>query len=130
MINYTTVNPKLFLTAPSCQLISRNPSNFESSNLTINNPEYFKQSADGGCFLYSNSIRYGFASDYTIIFKRNLKAVAGRDNKLYNQYVRLSCYSGNCYASDSINVEKKLDLNGDLIKKSREHKTVLDPQNN
>lgn len=130
MINYTTVNPKLYLTSPSCQLLSRNPSNFESANLTINNPEYFKPSPDGGCFLYSNSIRYGFASDYTIIFQRNLKSVAGRDNKLYNQYVRLSCYSGNCYASDSINVEKKLDVYGDMIKKSREHRTALDPHNN
>lgn len=130
MINYTTVNPKLYLTSPSCQLLSRNPSNFESGNLTINDSEYFKQTADGGCFLYSNSIRYGFASDYTIIFQRNLKAVAGRDNKLYNQYVRLSCYSGNCYASDSINVEKSIDVYGDMIRNSREHRTALDPHNN
>jgi hypothetical protein len=129
MINYTTVNPKIYLSQPSCELLSRSTTKFESANLTINKPEYFKHVADGGCYLYSNAIRYGFASDYTIIFRKNLLPIPGRKDGLYNQYIRLSCYSGNCYAADNINVASDSDIYGDMIKINRDHKTPLDNVN-
>ena len=62
MIDYTTVNPYIYLTKTSCQLIS-NPIHSENNpqNLTINDTASVTTQPDGGCFLQWGAVRYGFA---------------------------------------------------------------------
>ena len=116
MINYTSVNPYIYLGKTNCQLISR-PIHSENNphNLAINDPSSVTFEPDGGCFVEWGSIRYGFASDYVLVFKKNINPVI-KNNHEYNVYVRLNCYGGNCYSDDDEFVLKGDDISGELIR--------------
>ncbi len=118
-INYLEINAKLFLPITSCKLIAAPipGANPQDSNLTVNNPGYFER-ADNGCYLYANTIRLGFASDYIVIFKKNVNSVSESGN-LVNYYARLNCYSGNCFVEDNIRYKSHHDLNAEMIAHGR-----------
>ena len=122
MIDYTSVNPYMYLSATNCKLIS-NPIRDENkpTNLAINNPNIIERQADGSCFLHWGAIRYGFAADFAVIFKKNLKPVMHKGN-LSNDYVRLNCFGGNCYADDERYVKVSEDLIAEMINYTEEHR--------
>lgn len=116
MINYTSINSELYLNKINCSLINTSIAGKGApTNLTVNNPKYYKETTDG-CYVYGNSVRYGFGSDYVIIFKKNLAPFTNKKGKEYNAYVRLTCYSGNCYASDNIYTLHDQDSVAELIR--------------
>lgn len=99
-INYTSFNPKVYLTKANCNLITTSISAKDNlKNMSINNPMFYRTDANG-CYLSGNLIRYGFGSDFVLIFKKNILPIKANDNKSYNAYMRLNCYSSNCYADD------------------------------
>lgn len=114
-INYLEINAKLFLPITSCKLIAAPIPGIiaQDANLTVNNPDYFER-ADNGCYLYANTIRIGFASDYIVIFKKNINNIPESGN-LVNYYARLNCYSGNCFVEDNIRYKSHHDLNAEMI---------------
>ena len=116
MIDYTSVNPYIYLTKTNCQLISK-PIHTENKpeNLTINDIDSVSKQSDGGCFIQWGAVRYGFAGDYVIVFKKNINPVL-RNGKIYNVYVRLNCYAGNCYSDDDNYTLQNNDLTGEMIK--------------
>lgn len=117
LINFTTINPHMYLSNTNCSLISTALADAgESANMTVNDPDLFKK-ADGGCYLSGNSIRYGFGSDYSLMFRKNIKPLTAANGHQYNEYVRLTCYDiSNCFTEDGIKVRRDHDLYGDLIK--------------
>jgi hypothetical protein len=119
MIDYTSVNPYINLSSNNCKLIS-NPIHVENNpqNLTYNDPNSVEKNPDGSCFLHWGAVRYGFGGDYVILFKKNIKPVM-RNGALYNDYVRLNCYAGNCYADDEHFVRRSDDLTGGLILRNK-----------
>lgn len=123
MIDYTSVDPYIYLSPTNCKLIS-NPIHTEldnPQNLTINDNNSVQKQPDGSCYIRWGSIRYGFGGDYVIIFKKNIKPLK-RHGKVYNDYVRLNCYAGNCYADDEKFVLWEKDLSGDLIEKTKTYR--------
>ena len=116
MINYTSINSEIYLSKINCSLISTPISGKnDTSNLTINNPKYYKETSDG-CYVYANTVRYGFGSDYVVIFKKNMAPFTNKKGKEFNAYVRLTCYSGNCYASDNVYTLHSEDSVAELIR--------------
>lgn len=118
-ISYLEINAKQFIPLTSCKLISGAIPGVSqtNSNLTINHPEYLER-ADNGCYLYGNTIRLGFASDYVIVFKKNLKSISESGEQV-NYYARLNCYSGNCFVEDNIRRKSNLDLNAEAISRGK-----------
>lgn len=114
-INYLEINAKLFLPITSCKLITAPIPGMkpQDSNLTVNNPDYYEH-GDNGCYLYANTIRLGFASDYIVIFKKNINSVSESGEQV-NYYARLNCYSGNCFVEDNIRYKYHHDLNAEMI---------------
>lgn len=93
------VNSDIYLDSPSCELIKGKDTIItDAKNLAINDSRVF-ESSQNGCFIHSNNIRVGFASDSAILFKRNLVPIA-YENRKVNEWVMLSCYYGvnNCFA--------------------------------
>lgn len=122
MINYTSVNPLIYLNSTNCKLIS-SPILAENKpeNLSINDPQAIT-SDPNGCMVRWGLVRYGFASDYVLVFKKNIHPVKKR-NKDYNVYVRLNCFAGNCYSDDDKYVNVNGDLTADLIDRNRKYRT-------
>lgn len=115
-INYTSFNPSIYLSKENCVLVSSPiTGDVDPHNLTINNTRLMTLVPGGGCYLHGNLIRYGFGSDYVIVFKKNIAPLKGHDNKYYNAYMRLNCYSGGCYADDNFFIESNNDEIGSLI---------------
>lgn len=114
-INYTSFNPTVYLTSENCALISSTIRGMnDEKNLTINDPKFFTV-GNNGCYLNGNLIRYGFGSDYVIVFKKNIRPIEGHDHHNYNAYMRLNCYSGGCYADDNFFVVEDKDEVANLI---------------
>ena len=119
MINYTSVNSKIYLTQTNCNLITTPIGDIDrSKNMAINNPGVY-QAVSGGCYINGNSIRYGFGGDYVLIFKKNMKPIVNSQNKEYNAYVRLTCYASNCYAQDNIFTSNDKDSQNDLMQSDK-----------
>ncbi len=116
IINYMEINPLVFIDYIQCKMLSRKiNSSVDDSNLSINNPDLIERTA-GGCYLYGNTIRLGFASDYVIIFKKNVQPIL-ESGQYYNYYARLNCYSGNCFVEDNIRLDASNDINAKIIEK-------------
>lgn len=115
VINYTAINPNIYLSHQNCTLIST-PIDKEvpNSNMTINDTRFFESSAEN-CLIKGNAIRYGFSSDYVIIFKKNVEPIKNKSNQDYNAYVRLICYYGNCYSDDNVVAKANNDSIAGLI---------------
>ena len=115
MINYIEVNPLIYLPQTNCKLLSRPLTGITTdNNLTINDPAYFER-GDQGCYIYGNIVRVGFASDFALIFKKNLHVIKDK-NQSYNFYARLNCYSNNCFVEDNI----KTAINHDIYREMME----------
>ena len=69
-----------------------------------------------GCYVYGNSIRYSFAYDFVLLVKANIHPIIGKSGVLYNQYVRLNCYAGNCYSETNIFLRDNGDIYANFIK--------------
>ena len=116
MINFMEINPLVFIDSVQCKLLSRKiNSSVADSNLASNNPQILEHAMDG-CFLYGNIIRLGFASDYVIIFKKNIQPISESDGK-YNYYAHLNCYSGNCFVEDNVRVNILNDISAKVLAK-------------
>ena len=114
-INYTSFNPSVYLTKENCVLLSSPITGADDvSNMSVMDQRFFTKT-DNGCYLRGNLIRYGFGGDYVIVFKKNIHPIRGQDNKKYNAYMRLNCYSGGCYADDNFFIETSKDEIGELI---------------
>ncbi len=129
MINYTSVNARIYMTQTNCDQITTPIGDKDrSANMAVHDSRFF-ESAAGGCLVKSNSIRYGFGGDYVLIFKKNIHPIINSANQGYNAYVRLTCYAGNCYAQDNIYKLSRKDSQSDLIerdiaKKQRKIKSI------
>lgn len=122
MINYTSVNANLYLSQTNCKLITTPIGDEDrSKNMAINDQRLYK-AVDGGCYIYSNSIRYGFGGDYVLIFKKNIDPIVNSNKQKYNSYVRLTCYAGNCYAQDNILTLSNEDSQSALIAQDQARK--------
>lgn len=116
MINFMEVNPLLFIDSNQCKLIGRKiNSSVKDTNMAINSPDIIEHTTNG-CFLYGNVIRFGFASDYVVMFKKNIHPVAEADG-LYNYYAHLSCYSGNCFVEDNVRINVLNDISAKILMK-------------
>jgi len=116
IINYMEINPLVFIDNTQCKMLSQKiNTSVSDSNLSISNPDLVEHTANG-CYLYGNIIRLGFASDYVIIFKKNLQPVT-ESGRHYNYYTRLNCYSGNCFSEDNIRLDVSNDINAKIIEK-------------
>ena len=116
--NFTTVNNQFYLTPPNCALLQNlnGRNTLPPENDIFNNKEYFKQLPDnGGCYIYKNVIGYTFASDFTLKIRRNIYPIIGADGKKFNQYVRLSCYYGNCSSKTDIILKDSGDISNELF---------------
>ncbi len=119
-MNFTNINPQVYLTAPNCELlrnldgVNRIPPN---NNIFFNPKYYIDLPNQGGCFIYGNNIRYSFAYDFVLLVKKNIQPLPDGKGHTYNEYVRLSCYAGNCYSENHIYFRSNNDLYDDLIKK-------------
>ncbi len=123
-INYTTINPQVYLPPTNCQLLR----NFNENKLDLDNQQntifndrrYYQELPNNqGCYLYGNTIRYGFAYDYVLLIKQNIKPIQGRNGTLLNEYVRLNCYAGNCYSENHIYFKTENDIYSSLMEKTR-----------
>ncbi len=123
MINYTAINPKIQINKQNCQLLTTtiNPK-IAASNMSINDPNYFESNSDS-CLFKGNLVRYGFSSDYVILFKKNINPILGLNGNYYNVYVRLICYYSNssCYSEDNIIIDTKHDSLAKIIKSNMLH---------
>ena len=118
-LNFTNVNTQVYLDTHDCSLLhdldGKNP--ITPDNSTFNNTDYFQVLPNNqGCYIYGNSIRYSFAYDFVLLVKMNIHPLIGKEGTRYNQYVRLSCYAGNCYSEANIFFKDKTDIYADFIK--------------
>ena len=129
MINYTSINSKVYLSQTNCDLITSPIGDKDrSNNMAVFNPTYF-ESVAGGCRLLNNTIRYGFGGDYVLIFKKNINPIINSQNEGYNAYLRLTCYAGNCYSQDNFFTLSAKDSQSNLImqdmaRKKRKMKSI------
>lgn len=122
MINYTSINAQLYMSQTNCDLITTPiGSKNHSDNMAVNDPKYYI-ATPSGCKVLNNTIRYGFGGDYVLIFKKNIHPIINSKNTGYNSYVRLTCYSGNCYAQDNIFTESNKDSQSNLIERDMARK--------
>lgn len=118
-LNFTNVNPQVYLDAHNCSLLRNldGKNSVEPNNSVFNNTDYFQTLPNNqGCYVYGNSIRYSFAYDFVLLLKTNIHPIMGKKEIAYNEYVRLSCYAGNCYSATNIFFEDKVDIYADFIK--------------
>lgn len=118
-LNFTNVDAQVYLDAHNCSLLRNldGKSAVESDNSTFNNANYFRMLPDNqGCYVYGNSIRYSFAYDFVLLVKANIHPIIGKSGVLYNQYVRLNCYAGNCYSETNIFLRDNGDIYANFIK--------------
>lgn len=119
-LNYTNINTQLYLSPQNCHLLHNlNGSHtIPAQNSIFDNKQYFEELPDNqGCYLYSNTIRYSFAYDFVLLVKKNIHPLVSPRGIKYNEYVRLSCYAGNCYSENNIFFHTNDDLNAELIQK-------------
>lgn len=118
MLNNININPHMYLDANSCKLIATDTEILTNpNNLIFNNPKYYQQT-DHGCFIYKNTIRFGFASDFTLLIKKNINPLNGADGLLHNEWVRLNCFSSvnMCFSEDNLITDAKNDKYDMMIK--------------
>lgn len=100
-INYIQVNPSVNIQSSLCELVTHHPNNkVAPDNRTINDKSLFEETSQG-CNIYGNIIRVGFASDYSISLKDNIKPIV-EQGKRYNYYTRINCYSSVCFVENGI----------------------------
>lgn len=119
-LNFTNINPQVYLNSSNCVLLQNldQTNNINKENDILYNPKYYRELPNGnGCYLYGNTIRYSFAYDYVLLVKRNIVPLVGRGGNKYNEYVRLSCYAGNCYSENYIFYKDREDIYSALIRK-------------
>ena len=126
MLNNVNVNPHIFLDSNNCKIIAT-PLQLDTdfANSTFNNPNYFEQTAHG-FFVYQNSVRLGFASDFALLIKKNLRPIPAADGVLYNEWVRLNCFSSisMCFSEDNLLVNAAADRYDGML---RNQKVLLHP---
>jgi len=119
-LNFTTINPQVYLSAPNCALL-RNLDGTEKvsdKNIIFNNLTYYRDLPNSqGCYIYGNTIRYSFAYDYVLLIKKNIIPITRENGVQYNEYVRLNCFAGNCYSENHLFFKVKQDLYDDLIQR-------------
>lgn len=120
-INYTTINPQVYLPQTNCALLKDlTGSKLDPQNSVFHNANYYQELPNNqGCYIYGNTIRYGFAYDYVLLIKKNIKPIRSTKAHLVNEYVRLNCYAGNCYSENHIYFKIEDDIYSDLIVKSQ-----------
>ena len=117
-VNFTTINPQIYLNAQNCALLRdlEGKTVIESRNSIFNDQHYFQSLANNqGCYIYANTIRYSFAYDFVLLVKKNIYPLVGKSGTLYNEYVRLSCYAGNCYSENHFFFNSDEDIYAELI---------------
>ncbi len=119
-LNVTNINTQVYLNANNCQLLNNlNGKNrvSESNNILYNQNYFYQLPNNQGCYIYGNTIRYGFAYDFVLLVKKNIVPLISAHGVKYNEYVRLSCYAGNCYSENHIFFKNKDDIYANLISK-------------
>ena len=118
-LNFTNVNAQVYLDAHNCSLLRNldGKNSVDPNNSTFNNTDYFQILPNNqGCYVYGNSIRYSFAYDFVLLVKTNIRPLVGKSGILYNEYVRLNCYAGNCYSETNIYLKDKVDIYAAFIR--------------
>lgn len=119
-LNVTNINTQVYLNANNCQLLNNlnGKNRVSESNNILYDPHYFELLPNSqGCYIYGNTIRYGFAYDFVLLVKKNIAPLVSPHGVKYNEYVRLSCYAGNCYSENHIFFKNKDDIYANLISK-------------
>lgn len=127
-LNVTSINSQIYLTASNCQLLTNldGHNKVTESNNILYNREYFQLLPDNqGCYIYANTIRDGFAYDFVLLVKKNIQPLVSPHGIKYNEYIRLSCYAGNCYSENHIFYRDKDDLYKTLIEKGAKYDKPL-----
>lgn len=117
-INFTSINSQTYLPAGNCALLRNLDGNDKISddNSIFNNKKYYLELPNNqGCYIYGNTIRYSFAYDFVLLVKKNIQPVISPKGIEYNEYVRLSCYAGNCYSQNHIFYKATEDLYAELL---------------
>lgn len=120
VLNITNTNTQLYLSQQNCDLLHNLNGKVltEPENSIFHNPQYYRDLPNAqGCYIYGNTIRYGFASDFVLLVKKNITPLMNKKGDKYNEYVRLSCYSSNCYSENHIYFRDNGDMNAALISK-------------
>ena len=121
-LNFTNINPQVYLTSPNCALLHSLTPNTEipANNNTLNNTKYYRELSDNqGCYIYGNTIRYSFGYDYVLLVKKNIRPLVNKKNHEYNVYVRLNCFAGNCYSENNLIYPRKDDFYEELLAKGQ-----------
>lgn len=121
-LNFTNINPQVYLTAPNCALLHSLSSNGEiaTNNNTLDSTKYYRELPNNqGCYIYGNTIRYSFGYDYVLLVKKNIHPIVDEKNHEYNVYVRLNCFAGNCYSENNLIYPRKDDFYEELLAKGQ-----------
>jgi|GEM_PF-1563133 len=119
-INFTSINAQTYLTSANCALLKNLDGNDQVSedNSIFYNKKYYIDLPDNqGCYIYGNTIRYSFAYDFVILVKKNIEPILSKHGTKYNEYVRLSCFAGNCYSENHIFFKSSEDIYDELLEK-------------
>lgn len=112
VLNYTNVNPQVYLTASNCALLHNldERSAIEDNNNILFNKDYYRELPNNqGCYIYGNIIRYSFGYDFVLLVKKNIHPIYNHHHEEYNEYVRLNCFAGNCYSENHIFFKRSND---------------------
>ncbi|MEN9946722.1 MAG: hypothetical protein RLZZ293_1108, partial [Pseudomonadota bacterium] len=127
-LNFTNINTQVYLDGYTCRLLYNLNGNdvLTPQNSIFTHSEYFKELPNNqGCYLYGNTIRYSFAYDFVLVVKKNINPLISKHGKEYNEYVRLSCYAGNCYSENNIYYLNHKDIYATLIQIGRKFQRPL-----
>lgn len=119
-IDFASINSQTYLSAGNCTLLKNldGEDKISDDNSIFNSKKYYLELPNNqGCYIYGNVIRYSFAYDFVLLIKKNIQPVISPSGVKYNEYVRLSCYAGNCYSENHIFYKQNLDLYEELINK-------------
>ncbi len=119
VLNYDNVDTNSFIDKSNCKLIAT-PLKYstDTTNMTVKTPQHFERDEDG-CYIYGNLIRFSFASDYSLMIKKNLHPFKKANGKEYNEWVRLNCYYAdtNCFSEDHIIIPATEDRYDAILQK-------------
>lgn len=120
--NFTNINPQVYLSSPNCMLLHNLNEALEtpeSNNILYDTRYYHQLSNNQGCYIYGNIIRYSFGSDFVLLVKKNITPITGKDGLQYNAYVRLNCFSNNCYSENNLYAKNSNDYYAILMKTTK-----------